>query len=368
MNTSTQRSRKIAVSASGLALCGLLAACSGNTAQDASGSASTQAQGEGSPVTIVNCGEDVTYDHAGSLMVNDSNILAAVYAAGAGDKVKAVTSVNKDKDVLVEKYGKIADRDELSDKAAGLEQIIAEAPDVYVAGWNYGMTDANGVNPESLASHGIGAYVLTESCRQSDGAKRGTVEPWQAVREDLNNLGTAFGDEETAKKVIEDQDSRLDKLKAAPQADTKPVAFVFDQGRDGVFTSGRFGGPEAIITAAGATNAAGDVDDTWTTVSWEKLASTSPDVFVFVDYPGQNLEEKIEMLKTNPVTKDLPAVKEERFVNLPYVMWTSGPLNIDAAELVRKALEGYNLVPASKIQAQFQLPASVAGQNYWNSK
>lgn len=41
MNTSTQRSRKIAVSASGLALCGLLAACSGNTAQDASGSAST---------------------------------------------------------------------------------------------------------------------------------------------------------------------------------------------------------------------------------------------------------------------------------------------------------------------------------------
>ena len=74
------------------------------------------------------------------------------------------------------------------------------------------------------------------------------------------------------------------------------------------------------------------------------------------------------MLKTNPVTKDLPAVKEERFVNLPYVMWTSGPLNIDAAELVRKALEGYNLVPASDIQAQFQLPASVAGQNYWNSK
>ena len=128
MNTSTQRSRKIAVSASGLALCGLLAACSGNTAQDASGSASTHAQGEGAPVTIVNCGEDVTYDHAGSLMVNDSNILAAVYAAGAGDKVKAVTSVNKDKDVLVEKYGKIADRDELSDKAAGLEQIIAEAP------------------------------------------------------------------------------------------------------------------------------------------------------------------------------------------------------------------------------------------------
>lgn len=48
----------------------------------------------------------------------------------------------------------------------------------------------------------------------------------------------------------------------------------------------------------------------------------------------------------NPATKDLPAVKEERFLNLPYAMWTSGTLNIDAAEAVRTTLEEWELAPS----------------------
>ena len=76
--------------------------------------------------------------------------------------------------------------------------------------------------------------------------------------------------------------------------------------------------------------------------------------------------EKIELLRTNPVTRDLPAVKENRFINLPYAMWTAGPLNIDAAEHVRKGLEHLELVPASDIVPELKLPASVPGQEYFS--
>ena len=65
------------------------------------------------------------------------------------------------------------------------------------------------------------------------------------------------------------------------------------------------------------------------------------------------------------MTKDLPAVKENRFINLPYAMWTSGPLNIDAAEHVRKGMEKFNLAPKSDIKPALELPASVPGLEYF---
>lgn len=61
------------------------------------------------------------------------------------------------------------------------------------------------------------------------------------------------------------------------------------------------------------------------------------------------------MLKSNPATKDLPAVTEERFLNLPIPAWTSSPLNINSAEQLRKALEEHGLVPASDIEPEHDL-------------
>lgn len=90
-----------------------------------------------------------------------------------------------------------------------------------------------------------------------------------------------------------------------------------------------------------------DLKDTWTEVSWERLAAAQPDAFLFVDYPGQTFEQKVAVLKAHPATRNLSAVKQERFLNLPYAMWTSGPLNIDAAEEVRGALEQWGLAPTT---------------------
>ncbi|AEX45822.1 ABC transporter substrate-binding protein [Corynebacterium diphtheriae bv. mitis] len=92
---------------------------------------------------------------------------------------------------------------------------------------------------------------------------------------DIANFGKITGHEDTADSVVKDLDSRLDALKKAPQADKVPTAFVFDSGSDIVFTSGKFGAPQAIIEAAGGRNGAEEVEDTWTTVSWEQLAASN---------------------------------------------------------------------------------------------
>jgi len=298
-------------------------------------------------VSVTNCGERVAFPApARRLFVNDSNLISMVLALGAQDQVAAVSSLNRDDEVLTEHYGAaVGELNQVSDDYPGLETVIAQRPDVMVAGWNYGYDEAKHLTPDSLAQRDISAYVLTESCRQEGSSARGIVDPWTPLRDDLANLGEITGHTDEADRVVDDLDGRLQALAESPQPDHAPVLFVFDSGDKAIFTSGAYGAPQAIIEAAGGRNAVEDLKDTWTEVSWERLAAAQPDAFLFVDYPGQTFEQKVAILEDHPATRDLPAVKEERFLNLPYAMWTSGPLNIDAAERVHTSLEQWGLAP-----------------------
>lgn len=307
-----------------------------------------------SDLVLTNCGAEASFPApAHRLFVNDSNMVSMLLALGAQDQVIAVSSLQRDADTLRKHYGPAA-VDGLSDVAPhspSRETVLAQRPDVMVAGWNYGYTEAANLTPDSLRKDGIAAYILTESCRQRAGERaRGVVEPWTALRTDLTNLGAITGRTERAADLVADLDTRLAALDAAPQAPRKPAVFLFDSGSDTIFSSGKFGAPQAILDSAGARNILDDVADTWTKVSWERLASADPDAIMFVDYPGQTFEQKVELLRGKPGINELRAVREGRFLNLPYVLWTSGPLNIDAAEQIRARLEQWELLPPSGIR------------------
>lgn len=323
----------------------------------------TSADGE---LTVQNCGEEVTYSADPSLLVNDSNIISIALSAGAQENITAVSRMDENRDILSAKYGAetIESLNEITPQYPSLEQIISVQPDVYFSGWGYGLSESTGVTPGHLADRDIEVYQLSEACRQDGGTNRGVMDPWEAIDIDLHNIGQLVGDTETAESVIEDQNARLEALNKAPQPEEAPNVFLFDSGTDALFTSGKFGAPQAIIEAAGGRNHAADIEDTWVQVGWEELASEAPDAFVFVDYEGQTFEEKIEQLKSHPVTRDLPAVQEERFINLGYAMWCSSPLNVDAAEILRKGLETFGLVPESEIEPALELPESLDGQEY----
>lgn len=328
-----------------------LAACGSN---DGPAGSPASAGSAAVPVTVTNCGEPVTYPRqARRLFVNDGNMISMALAIGATDKVAAVSSMQRDAPVLRRYYGAAVDRlKQVSNEYPGRETVLAARPDLVVAGWNYGWDETKRLTPAGLAKDKIGAYTLTESCRQGKGKARGVVEPWTALRTDLRNLGQITGSTQRADAVVSDLDARLSRLRDAPQAARKPVVFLFDSGTKAVYSSGRFGAPQAILSAAGAHNALADLDDTWTEVSWERVIASKPDAFLFVDYPPQTFAQKIAVLRNKTGVKDLAAVKQRRFLNLPYAMWTSGPLNIDAAEQARKALERWKLVPASNVPAR----------------
>ncbi|QLY33683.1 ABC transporter substrate-binding protein [Nocardia huaxiensis] len=305
-------------------------------------------------LTIANCGVEQKFPSpAQRMFVNDGNLISMVLALGAQDQVAAVSSVKRDAETLRRHYGDVVDElNSVSPEYPSRETVLAQRPDVMVAGWNYGYSEAANLTPDSLRAAGVAPYVLTESCRQADG-ERGITDAWTALRTDLTDLGAITGRGDRAAAVNDDIGHRVTALRLAPQPVRKPTIFLFDSGSDTIFSSGKFGAPQAILDAAGARNALEDVDDTWTAVSWERLAAADPDAIVFVDYPPQTFQQKVDLLRGKPGIANLRAVTEGRFLNLPYALWTSGPLNIDAAEQVRVQLEKWNLVPASGIRPAF---------------
>ncbi|ANI90845.1 ABC transporter substrate-binding protein [Dietzia timorensis] len=342
----------------------VLTACSEPTESEAEGDGSGTSVAQ-EAVTVENCGEDVEFQApVQKMFVNDSNILSIAIAAGAADHVSAATVREGHRQLLSNVYGDEADDINYVAERADLETVVAEDPEMMFAGWNYGFKDETPLNPSGLAEHDIDSYLLSETCRSGQGT-RGTMDPWVALRTDLFNIGEIAGDADRAQSVVDDIDSRLETLSGVPQPDETPTAFLVDSANDTIFTSGSFGGPQGILEAAGARNATEDVADTWTDVSWEKIATEDPDVLVFVDYEAQSYEEKLEALRTHPATRDLEAVKEERFINIPYVMWCSGPLNIDAAEIVRKGMESYGLAPESDIDPEISVSDMGVDGNEW---
>lgn len=299
--------------------------------------------------SVTNCGEQVTYaTPVTRLFVNDGNMISIALAAGARPNMVAVSSLERDRDVLALKYGEQLDGlNVVNAKYPTLENIVASQPQVVFAGWNYGFSEGRNLTPDVLKQSGIDSYLLTESCRQPGGKSRGVVDPWEALRTDLKNIGTLTGHSDTAAATVSDVDRRLEALRQAPKPAKKPVVFLFDSASSEILSSGSFGAPQGIMDAAGADSATSDVKDTWTRVSWERLAAAQPDAIFFVDYPPQTYQQKLDTLAANPASRELTAVKEKRYVNLPYALWTSGPLNIDAAEITRAALEHFELLPAS---------------------
>lgn len=342
------------------ALVAAVALAGGCTGSSASAPDATKDSGK---VTITNCGVKETFPSPAQRLyvTGDGNMLSMVLALGAEKQIAGVTGLAAQKQTLSTVYGKeiVEQLPVASEDYPTMENAVATKPDVVISGWNYGYTLEKKFTPDDLKGHDIAPYVLSESCKQEGGA-RGTMPPWDALYADLTNLGQITGRQDRAAQVVADIKARRAALADAPSPTTAPTVFLFDSGTKNIFTSGAFGGPQAIIESAGATNATADLKDTWTEVSWERLVSSKPDFFAFVDYPGQSFADKVAILKTNPATKNLPAVTQGRFINLPISAWTSSPTNIDAAEQLRKALEKHDLVPSSPITPRLDLEPQVS--------
>ncbi|MBN8952358.1 MULTISPECIES: ABC transporter substrate-binding protein [unclassified Rhizobium] len=288
------------------------------------------------PVTVRSCNRDVTFDKAPERAIsNDVNLTEMMLALKLQDRMVGYTGVSGWKTLDEKLREGVKELPELSPKYPSKEVLLGANADFFFAGWNYGMKVGGEVTPETLAPLGIKVYELTESCIFVMQKNKPTMDDMFV---DLLNLGKIFRVEDRAEALVSGYRKQLAEIQAKIGHVDKPTrVFVYDSGEEKPFTSGRYGIPTAMIEAAGGVNVMDDVEKSWTEVSWEPVIEKNPEVIVIVDYGQVTAAQKIAFLKGNPAFKNIDAVKNDRFVVLPYVEATPGPRNIEAIATLAKA-------------------------------
>ncbi|MBK1789096.1 ABC transporter substrate-binding protein [Prauserella cavernicola] len=319
------------------ALPALLAVCLLGTACGAD--VSTQQQQGPEPVTLENCGRQITYPPPQRAVAYDMSATEKMFALGLADRMRGMVMPST-ADPAVERSSYVGDYrsvETLSTDVLSFETVVAAEADWVLAGWNSGFSEARGITPDRLDEVGIRSYQFTESCFDyGDDPVR--VPPLEALYTDLRQIGQIFGVTDRAEELVADLEQRASTLEQnRPDGDPARV-FVYDSGTDQPFTSGGQGAPDAIVSLAGGRNIFGDLTERWTTVGWESVVQAQPEVIAVVDYGDQPVEDKIAFLESFPPLADSPAVRDKRFHILDYGEAVSGPRNIDGAEKLAEYL------------------------------
>jgi len=283
--------------------------------------------------TVDNCGFQVDLDEAPQRIVTvKSTPLELLLALGLGDRV--IGSAFLDGDVPEQWADDAAEVPEISDSIPGQEAVLALEPDFVFAGWESALTADGAGDRATLAEFGVGTYVSPSACKEPG------YQPEKLTFDDLfaeiEEAGRVFGAEDAAAELVETQRSELDEIEPS---DSSQTALWYSSGTDTPYVGAGIGAPQMILEAAGLENIAADVDDTWSSLSWEAVIDANPDVIVLIDADWNTAEQKITMLEQNPATAALDAVKERRYITIPFAAGEAGVRNVDAVRSIVEQLE-----------------------------
>lgn len=302
------------------------------SAAPASAPAGTSAPGAGatssggSPLTVDNCGTEVALPAAPDRIVTiKSSATETVLALGLGDRlVGTAFSDGPLPDWLADRGAELP---VLAERTPSYEVVLEAEPDLVYAGWESAFApDASG-DRETLAAVEIATYVAPSACKAP--AYQPDRLTFDDVFDHLLEAGDVLGAPEAARSLVNEQRARL----LAVEPSTAGLsALWYSSGTDTPYVGAGIGAPQMILEAAGLENIAADVADTWSSLSWEAVADRDPDVIVLVDSTWNTAENKKELLAANPTTAALAAVRDERYLVVPFPATEAGVRNVDAVE------------------------------------
>ena len=277
------------------------------------------------PVDLDNCGTQVTVPDLPERVVTvKSSMTELVLALGAGDRlVGTAFSDGPLPEDIADAPG--ADAPVLSDRVPSPEVVLETEPDLVMAGWESVFSADGAGERTALADLGIATYVAPSACK--DPAYQPDPLTFDDVFAGIVEAGDLLGTPDAAADLVTEQSEALD---AVEPSDAGLTALWYSSGSDTPYVGAGIGAPQMIMEAAGLTNIAADVADTWTSLSWEAVADRNPDVIVLVDSAWNTAEHKKEVLAGNPTMAALPAVQQQRYLVVPFAATEAGVRNVEA--------------------------------------
>lgn len=212
----------------------------------------------------------------------------------------------------------------LSDKVPSQEVVLNANPDFIYAGWESNFSADGAGTRSDLAALGIRTYVSPAACKES--AYQPSRLSFTDIDHEISELATLFGVDDST--LLASQHGAL----AGIQKDTRGLsALWFSSGSSIPYVGAGIGAPQLILDTVGLRNIAADVKDTWASYNWESVIAADPDLIVLVDASWSTKEKKIAVLESNPATAQLTAVKNHRYLVVPFAASEAGVRTVDAA-------------------------------------
>ncbi len=288
------------------------------------GSATDRPTTGGHPLTLDNCGVEVTVESPPQRVVTiKSSTTEMLLALGLADRI--VGAAFLDGPVPESLADAATDLPVLSDRAPGPEAVLTVEPDLVYAGWESNFSAESAGDRAALAELGVASYVSPSACKAA--GYQPDPLTFDVVFDEIVEAGRVFGAEAAAQRLVTAQRADL----AAATPDSRGLtALWYSSGADVPYVGAGIGAPQMIMDAVGLTNIAADVHDTWTSFSFEQVVADDPDVIVLVDAAWNTAQSKIETLEANPATARLTAVQEGRYLTIPFAATEAGVRNVDA--------------------------------------
>ncbi|MFB9223855.1 ABC transporter substrate-binding protein [Paracoccus cavernae] len=309
------------------------------------------------PLKLSNCGVDLSFDKAPESAVTVGQATTEIlYSLGLADKV-AGTSVWFT-EVLPQFKDANAKIERLADNDPSFESVVAKRPGLVTVQyeWHVGLQGIVATR-EQFSDLNIPTYVLPSDCTGKDNRKgsdgtRSDMYAMDSIYQGVSELGQIFDVADKGQALVTDLKSReaaaIDKAKALGLKAASAV-FWFSSAEMDIdpYVAGRKGPPGYMMQTLGLKNVV-ESDEEWPVVSWETIARANPSVIVVAKmdrrrFEADDYEQKIAFLKSDPVTSQMEAVKNDRIIVLDAHAMDPSIRNIDALETLAEALPKFGL-------------------------
>ncbi|GAA2050519.1 ABC transporter substrate-binding protein [Williamsia deligens] len=276
------------------------------------------------PQSLDNCGERLTVHEAPTRVVSlDQGSTEILLSLGLADRIVGTASwTDPVKADLADENARVP---RLADNAPSFEAVMATEPTLVTASFGRHLREKGGVaSRERFATSGVPTYLSPADCDNgrsvNGGAKRTTPQTIDSVFREITELATLFDVRARGEALVASLRARVEKARSSVASSGASIGFWFADTRTPYFAAG-LGSGNLLAQSVTARNVFADVRDDWPATTWESVVDRDPTVIVLGDltrdrFPGDRLDDKKRFLATDPVTRTMPAVREQRYVAL----------------------------------------------------
>jgi iron complex transport system substrate-binding protein len=280
------------------------------------------------PLVVENCGHRLTFEAAPEDAVTiGQSATEILYALGLGNRMAGTALWFND--VLPEFKAQNDRVPRLDNNAPSFESVIGKRPGLVATQFEW-MIGPQGVvgTREQFHELGVPTYVMPADCEGKNnlvGADGTRTAPFstEALYKGITQLAQIFDQQDQGAALVARlrgrEEAAIARARALNLPDASAVFWFSSADLDlDPYVAGQKGIPGYMMRTLGLRNVV-QSDEEWPTVGWETVARSNPSVIVIARmdrrrFPADDFERKLAFLRSDPVTREMEAVKRNRIV------------------------------------------------------